>query len=62
MRGQEKMKKYNLEKVLHEIIRDIPGAAKVEQKFNRGFMTFDDALKEIAFLYREEKEKENNEK
>lgn len=56
------MKKYNLEKVLHEIIRDIPGAAKVEQKFNRGFMTFDDALKEIASLYRDEKEKENSEK
>ena len=54
------MKKYNLEKVLHEIIRDIPGAAKVEQYFSKGIITIEEALYQISIIIREEKEKSEN--
>ena len=46
-----------LEKVLHEIIRDIPEAEEVTRLFDNGMITFDEALNSIAFAYREEKER-----
>lgn len=49
--------KTRLEKVLHEIIRDLPRAAVYAQVFEVGCMTFDEALKEVIKAYQEEKER-----
>lgn len=51
-------KNYEIEKVLHEIIRDLPDARKAADGFKRGLYTFDDALRAIAAAYRIEKEKQ----
>lgn len=49
--------KFELEKVLHEIIRDLPEAAKVNESFRRGFSTNMNAFQRIADIIREEQEK-----
>lgn len=49
--------KFELEKVLHEIIRDLPEAAKIERRYKNGFCTSFDAFQEIADAIRAEKEK-----
>ena len=48
------MKKYKLEKVLHEIIRDLPEAGKIEQDLNRGLFTPLDAMKAICNIWETE--------
>ena len=47
-------KKYEIEKVLHEIIRDLPEAATTAKAYKRGVITFDEALYDIARAYRKE--------
>jgi len=47
--------KYNIEKALHEIIRDLPEVAKIERLFTAGYLTNVDALKAIAAAVEEEK-------
>ena len=47
-------KKYQIEKILHELIRDLPKCQKAARGFDRGLYTFDDALKIIASAYRDE--------
>ena len=47
-------KKYEIEKVLHEIIRDLPEAATTAKAYKRGVITFDEALLSIAITYRRE--------
>lgn len=51
------MTKFSTEKVLHEIIRDLPDAARAELNYNKGLITFDEALRQIADAYRKEREK-----
>jgi len=53
------MNKFDIEKVLHEIIRDLPAAEKASRLFDNGYITFDDALRTIADIYREEMRKCN---
>lgn len=50
------MNKYRMEKMLHEIIRDLPEAAKVESCLDRGYITIEDALTVVARIIRAEKE------
>ena len=47
-------RKYEIEKVLHEIIRDLPEAATTAKAYERGVITFDEALCDIARAYRKE--------
>lgn len=49
--------KYSIEKVLHEIIRDLPEAAKAERQFERGYILPEDALTAIAQAIKEERER-----
>ena len=49
--------KTRLEKVLHELCRDLPKVDAVNDLYTRGVLTFPDALEYIARIYREEKEK-----
>lgn len=47
-------KKYQIEKVLHELIRDLPEVRKISQNYERGLLPDYDVLAEIAsFLKRE---------
>lgn len=55
-------KKYEIEKVLHEIIRDLPAAQKAEKMFAMGYLTADDTLDMIAKAFRTEKENEKSDK
>lgn len=48
--------KYQIEKVLHEIIRDMPEARRTADNFKHGYITFEEALEEIAYVVRKEKE------
>lgn len=54
------MKKYRIEKVLHEVIRDLPSASKANRAYELGFLTLDEALKEIADAIRQEYESKAN--
>lgn len=45
-------RKFEIEKVLHELIRDLPEAQKAEMYFNRGLITVDETLRLIASAYR----------
>lgn len=45
------MKKYQIEKVLHEVIRDMPETAKIENMLERGVITPLEALKEIVQVW-----------
>ena len=49
--------KFTTEKILHELIRDLPEVKKANRNYERGFLTFDGFLMEVARAYREEKEK-----
>lgn len=51
------MTKFSTEKVLHEIIRDLPDAARAERNYNKGLITFDEAILLIATAYRKEMNK-----
>ena len=50
-------KKYKVEKILHELIRDLPEAAKANDRFEKGFLTLDDFFAEVVRAYRAEMEK-----
>lgn len=50
------MNKYRMEKMLHEIIRDLPEAAKVDRCLDRGYITIEDALTIVSRIIRAEKE------
>ena len=49
--------KYKSEKMLHEVIRDLPRAAKLEAYLDRGMITIEEALSGIAEAIREEKQR-----
>lgn len=51
--------KFVVEKRIHEIIRDLPEATKVNEALKRGLITLDDALLCIAKIIKSEKEKAN---
>ena len=46
-------KKFKLEKVLHEIIRDLPEVKKINERYEKGFYTLDNALEEIAYILKQ---------
>lgn len=52
------MNKYRIEKMIHELIRDIPEIAKVNREWERGYITTDELLHDIANIYRDEIDKE----
>lgn len=52
--------KYRIEKTLHEIIRDLPEAQKISTGYDRGLLTLDSALAEIAAIIRAERNKEGD--
>ena len=47
--------KYQTEKALHEIIRDIPAAETAERLYKAGMITIEDALSQIALAVRLER-------
>lgn len=49
------LNKYRIEKVLHELIRDLPEVRKSAWNYEHGFLTFEDALEEIAKAVRKVK-------
>lgn len=49
--------KYRLEKVLHELIRDLPEVAKYNSQFEKGIANTADTFQAIADAIRAEKEK-----
>lgn len=46
--------KTRIEKVLHEYLRDLPEAKLVADLYERGVITFDDAMTEIIRVIRKE--------
>ncbi len=52
------MKKYRIEKVIHEISRDLPEAEKIVMQYERFQSSFTDVLTELIRIYEEEKEKD----
>lgn len=50
-------KKYQIEKVLHELIRDLPDIRKISQSYERGLLPDYDALAEIAEVLKHERTK-----
>ena len=50
-------KKYRIEKILHELIRDVPEIEKANDYFEKGFLTLDDFFGEVVRIYRTEMEK-----
>lgn len=48
-------KKFKIEKVLHEYIRDLPEVRRMADKYKYGYLTFEDALEEIAYVIRQER-------
>ena len=55
------MKKYQIEKILHEIIRDLPEAGKMSRSYDIGLIRPDECLEEIARIIREERKREFSE-
>lgn len=53
-RKGQKMK-YEIEKALHEIIRDIPAAETADRLYKAGMITIEDALSQIALAIRLER-------
>lgn len=49
--------KYRTEKVVHEIIRDLPKAARLETMLDRGEILIEDALSGIADAIRAERQR-----
>ena len=43
------LNKYQIEKVLHEYIRELPQVRKFAKDYENGLLTFESALAEIAF-------------
>lgn len=50
------MQKYEIEKVIHRIIRDIPEAAKANRAYERGLCPTEELLTIIAEEIRKERE------
>lgn len=48
-----------IDKVLHELIRDVPEIANMNRKFRLGILTVDDCLREIADIYAAERSNKN---
>ena len=46
--------KYEIEKRLHEIIRDLPDCQRIENHLKRGRITTAEALEAVAQIVREE--------
>lgn len=46
--------KSRIEKVLHEYLRDLPEAKVVSDLYERGVITFEDAMTEIIQIIRKE--------
>lgn len=56
---ERNLSKYRIEKVLHEYIRDLPEVRRTVRAYENGFLTFQDALREIAdIVEKEERERE----
>lgn len=52
------LNKYRIEKVLHEYTRDLPEVRNAVRNYENGFLTFWDALREIAdIVEKEERER-----
>lgn len=51
--------KFEIEKALHEVIRDLPDAARYAEMFRRGQAPLQDCLSAIAATIRAEKAKAN---
>ena len=49
--------KFTTEKILHELIRDLPEVERANRNYERGLITFDSFLENVARAYREEREK-----
>lgn len=49
--------KFTIEKMLHEIVRDLPAAQRTERLLDRGYITLEEALENIAQTIREERSK-----
>ena len=49
--------KFKTEKILHEVIRDLPEAARIDKALTDGKCTIEEALEAIAYFIREEKER-----
>lgn len=47
--------KFKTEKALHEIIRDLPTARQASDAYDRGMITIEDALSQIALAIRLER-------
>ena len=54
---KHKENKYRLEKVLHELIKDLPEVERVNRLFESGFITSEDAYQAISEIIRQEKER-----
>lgn len=48
-------KKFQIEKFLHEIIRDLPDAYRINRNYERGFIAADECLEAIIDAYRNER-------
>ena len=48
--------KFRIEKILHEVIRDLPEAATINSRLDRGYITTAEALEELARIIRKEKQ------
>lgn len=53
---QKNENKYKIEKVLHELIRDLPEVRRMSEKFQYGYLSIEDALEEIAYVIRQERQ------
>ena len=53
--------KYQIEKVLHELIRDNPDIRKMAEAYNRGLLDTDEALGHISCLIKIEKSRKREE-
>lgn len=53
---QKNENKYRIEKVLHELIRDLPEVRRTSERFDHGMLTVEDALEEIAYHVKQYKQ------
>lgn len=47
--------KFKIEKQIHEVIRDIPEAAKINESLERGLITLDEALLKLILIIKKER-------
>lgn len=52
------MKKYRIEKMIHELIRDLPEVAKLNAEWEYSYITTDEFLHGIAYALRAEIDKQ----